>query len=539
MVLRPYQSACVDVLWTSLTREQRALAVLPTAAGKTVIFHELLNRAAPTPNFRALILLNRKELVKQTFDRLSRTLDCGVFDADTKMRGNQIIIASLQSAYRHKFDGLKLIICDEAHNVGEEGMYKTFFDVHPTPKVLGFTATPYRNNELAVGPEFFFPKINFKRDLPYMIDNGFVVRPVCKALPKAFDTADLKKQKDDYNWSEVVALVSNETKVKGQVADAMERIEGRRKVVWVCATIDHAEMVKKYIPEASAIRHSKHLNDGGQKHMFEQTDVRHCVSVMMISEGWDYPPTDCIVMMRPTRSVKLAIQVAGRGLRLSPDTGKNDCLILDYGEVFKNCGPLDDPILVTTRKKKDEMQILHMVCEKCFTVMKKGTMDCPDCGTPTRLSREVDRLRNTLNRPDLDVDLLSKTRAPWVETVSSVEVKLHKSKSGNECVRIDYNTEHKWARSEWFTNHIFSASNFNKRSEALGIGANFNVVLSALKNNELVFVTNPPTQITLVDDGKFTKVKSLHFGEPSGVQHPSPAEYRAEDHNQDVGDIPF
>lgn len=517
---RPYQKQAIEALWSALIKTDKALCVLPTAAGKTFVFHEILNRASKLPNFKSVVLLNRRELVAQTFERLSKNLDCGIYDAELKQTSQQIIIASLQSCYRQEFKGTKLIICDEAHAIGNEGMYAEFFARNNKTKVLGFTATPYRDNRLCVGKEFFFPEITFKRDVSYLLKEGYLTPPICRALPKAFDTSQLTHQKDDFKLSELVKLVSDTTKVRQQVEDAMSRLHGRKKIVWVCTTIEHAELVKKFIPEPSAIRHSRHINDAGQKYMFEQTDCRHCVSVMMISEGWDYPPTDAIVIMRPTRSIKLAIQVIGRGLRLHE--GKKDCLILDYGEVIKNCGPIDDPLINTSpigRRQKLEVNI--KLCQECYAINKKTAQECSDCNKPFP-KLEINRLKNTTKNA-YSGSLLSEGKAkPWQEIVTEVVICTHKAKSGNNCIRIDYQTENKYPRSEFFTSLPFSFKLLKERLMELGINTQdlvFDELFNKAKGFELV-PQKVPVSITLQTEREYAKIKKLHFEdnrEPSGT----------------------
>ncbi len=844
--------------------KQRALCVLSTASGKTRIAHMLLDRAAPIPEFKAIFLVNKKELVTQTFNTLSTSLDCGVFDAKYKNKDNQIIIGSLQSCYKEKFDGVKLIIADESHEIGDEqddGMYQTFFKNHPHAKVIGFTATPYRNNRLAVGPGYFFPEIDFTRTVNFMIDNGYIVRPVCKAMPKAFNTSMLVKQKDDFRLSDLVKLTSNRAKAKEQVQDAMSRLHGRKKVVWICTTIEHAEMVKDLIPEPSAIRHSKHPNDAGQKYMFEQTDCRHCVSVMMLSAGWDCldqqtdiltehgwkgmgqvkegdnvysvnktsrnlemkpvtryverdvlpgekfvtiksqyldirvtdnhrfafsrivggkrtllpglelnsslpdkpvfffngettsfnktkvidlknemfwligmlwtdgyepklrhskiiyqskpkivekikrmlsllnidhsvsikkkettrsnfksnydlyaftinrtsirksfgdhaecftkkphsalmqmtseqftafwegildgngsfaskkgppnnkkplatlcnktqvdfimhiatrlgfscmhghrktknnvdvyslrikqrtthqlnfksnkpgarvvlsdptkgekvwcvsndnetlvtrrsgrivvlgncPPVDAIVMMRPTRSIRLAIQTFGRALR--PHHSKSDALVLDYGEVIQNCGPIDDPLIERSFMKRGEkLQVNIKVCAVCFSINKKDVSECVDCHTAFPRP-QIDRLKNTTTHAHMGNILSGGAKKEWVEAVHEVKIESYKAHSGRRCVRVSYYTDNKFPRFEYFTNFSWSWDNLVSRFQELGVNhpASFEQTLLAP-----LVCTKVPTCISLLVDGEFTKVKSVSFSSTTNANTGKP-----------------
>jgi len=234
-----------------------------------------------------------------------------------------------------------------------------------------------------------------------------------------------------------------------QIADAMPRLEGRRKVLWVCVDIKHAELVRSLIPEESAIMHSKNYNNQFNEECFERGNVRHMVSVSMLAEGYDYPKIDAIAIVRPTRSPRLYVQIVGRGLRLSE--GKRDCLILDYGQVIKHLGSISNPKVVESRgSNKEAMKIDIRVCQNCFSSYPIELDACPDCHfeIPDR-----DKEKN-LRTKAFDGEMLSE-ETEW--DVLDVEIKQHISKNGNQCIRIDYIVENKmWPISDYLMDNKFS-----------------------------------------------------------------------------------
>jgi hypothetical protein len=172
-------------------------------------------------------------------------------------------------------------------------------------------------------------------------------------------------------------MLKNWQKIKAQIEDAMPKLEGRRKVVWVCSSIDHAARVRKFIPEESVIIHSKSVHNEYSYELFEKGPIRHLVSIMMVTEGYDFPAIDAICFMRPTKSPTLMVQVIGRGLRLSP--GKSDCLVLDYGRVIENCGPISNPYLREHRQDKTKPEEELKTCPKCMSYVERFETVCPDC----------------------------------------------------------------------------------------------------------------------------------------------------------------
>lgn len=458
MRLRHYQLDCVQTLWNALALERSVLCVMSTGSGKTECFIELARRAP----VKTAVLMGRDKLVEQTARRMRAVLpDVGVWSASQgEKRTAEKTVVSIHSADQLVIPDLRFIICDEAHNLND-GRYGKFLARHPEAKLAGFTATPWRNGVEIFGEGKRFTRIHYKRGLLQLIADGFLVPPVAKSMPSAFSTKGLKVRGDDFILSDLVRMTSDTGKITTQVADAMPRLTERRKVVWMCTSIEHAEKLAKVIPENCALVHSKNPHNDYAMECFTRGEIRHMVCVMMLSEGWDYPPVDAIVLMRPTRSPVLYVQTVGRGLR--PSEGKRDCLVLDYGEVIANCGPLHDPFTRKERKKKPGLEITVRVCPKCLSYLFQPG-PCGDCGHEER--QERDPLKSLAHAAQ-DADIMA-SRGPEELACTSVRAVKYTSKKGNDCIKLEFKCAGRlWPVSMFISEHSFSWSRGRKVIEQL------------------------------------------------------------------------
>lgn len=305
MKLRPYQEAGVRVILNALRTGRTALCVAATGAGKTEMFIDLTRRA----QCRTVILVGRDKLVEQTARRMRAVMDdVKVWSAGQgEKEVGKVTVVSIHSADSLMIPDLRLLIIDEAHNVNG-GRYESFIKRHPVCKIAGFTATPWRNAKPIWGDDKLFPIINYRVGLKKLIDEGYLCRPIVRAMPEGFDTSTLTVRDGEFVMGELSALTSDKGKILSQVKDAIPRIQDRNKVVWTCTTIEHAEQVDaaiRALGETSVLVHSKVRDIDHAMECFENGPFRHAVSVMMLSEGIDIPSVDAIVLMRPTRSPTL------------------------------------------------------------------------------------------------------------------------------------------------------------------------------------------------------------------------------------------
>lgn len=505
--LRPFQAQAIDTLWRGFKTNARQLCVLPTGSGKSFIITELQRRLAAV-NYKSILLLNRELLVKQFLKDIPTA---GVYAAGLNAREREAIItaAMIQSCYREKFEDVRVIFVDETHNLLEEGMYQDFILRHPEAKIVGFTATPYNQHGYIYGDNKFFPRRDYFRSLEAMVADGYLVPPVSvNPIPEQFKTDHIRQGLDDYVLTELEKLVSDKNKARSQVKDALARTKDRKKILWMCLNVEHAEMIRAEIKDACIV-HSKmsKAKQEAERKAFEQGSCRHMVSVMMITEGYDYPPADALVMLRPTRSAKLYVQTVGRVLRLAE--GKRDAKILDYGEIIKNLGSVYDPYVTREQKKKaieeNEQTIFFSagirLCPVCFTANPMKAKECMDCGHT--FDNAVDR-HLQLKAAEEEIKRIG-TEAK----ISDVSLEQYLAKSGNNCVRVNFHSG-PLVYSQYYTAHPFSWGQGRRVLKQL-TGWDFETFQEAYDNLEQIIVENKPLSIMVKRDGRYEKITKINF----------------------------
>jgi DNA repair protein RadD len=446
MKLRDYQVEAVEALWQELWRSPTALMVLPTGTGKTEVLQGLVQKAlSAKPDFKACFLVNRKELLRQTANRFSRNLGAHLvqafrlMDIGSSKHQAPVLVATIQSIAKHA-GMFHLLIVDEAQNLNEDSgryqkMIEKCLELNPNLKIVAVTATPYRYSGLIYGTKKLFKRVCFERDLQWAWRNKHLVPVKLKHTPHQFDTSKLEVRMGDYVQKQVEALTLDERKMIEQIKDAMPQLEGRRAVVWACSSIQHAESVASKIfavdTQGVSVVHSKREDRDEQLSMFTSGKSRHLVFVSIVSEGFDHPPTDAVVLMRPTRSPVLYVQIIGRGLRPSPH--KADCIVLDYGGVVENLGPLHSPNIKQGKDKKSQLIIKMKFCQNCLEYVESSARICPACTAPFSMERLDDKLKN-LNEKSYNGTGTERTLRVISISVSDRYV----SKSGNQCYVITY-----------------------------------------------------------------------------------------------------
>lgn len=454
MKLRDYQTKCLRAIWSDLYCINHVLVSLATGAGKSRIFAEFVKVLNDRYKNSFLLVVNKTKLVVQGAKNLERVgVKTSVFSASCNSKEfSDVTIGSIQSIIRSAFiPKFDYLILDEAHrfNVDDNSssaslLVKKLKKSNPNLKVVGFTATPFRNRELIYGPGKFFLSLAFQKSIKELTPD-FLVPLELEGAPLAlsFDTSSVEIRGGDFVESELNKVVTKDTaKVADQVRDALSRSVGRNKIIVLSTSIKHAEMIKSVLDD-SIIIHSKLPN--ANMDSFVNGNTRILISVLIASEGIDIPEADCLWFMRPTRSPVLYIQAVGRILRKF--TGKKNALLLDYGEIVENLGDVYQaaergPIA----KLSDVGQALKMCpiclsfspavaqsCEKCkteFIVICERCLEKHMYGERCKCFKTVIRnlLKNTTNKAYMKKAL--------VEVCDSVFVSIYTSKKKKEMLKI-------------------------------------------------------------------------------------------------------
>ena len=343
---RPYQTESLkSVLSEWQHGVNRQLISLPTGCGKTIIFGLVAN-ALKT---KTLILAHREELLTQAEQKIHLVYPeakTGILQAERRNGLDaEICIASVQTATRRTEElsqkGYKLLICDEAHHAPSSSYVKVFDALgflsgeDKDKLLLGVTATAYRKDNVGLGN--IFDKIVFERSILAMVTAGYLCPPRALEVKTGADISDVGMQNGDLNIGKLDTKINTPARNALVARTYLEYGENRHGVVF-CATVDHALNVAEAFRDKGITCEAVYGDMSGDDRKdilarYEKHEIQILTNCGVLTEGWDVPDTDIVMMARPTGSRGLYTQCVGRGLRLAP--GKKDCLIIDFVDVSK------------------------------------------------------------------------------------------------------------------------------------------------------------------------------------------------------------
>lgn len=415
MDLRPYQQAAVDAVWKHLReKDTNPCVVIATAGGKSICIAKIASDAVIRWGGRVIILAHVKELLEQNADKVRRlcpSLDVGLYSAglDSRDTTQPVIIAGIQSVYNKadKLGRFDLCIIDEVHllnSAADESMYRVFIDaqkkINPTMRVIGFTATPYRmKGGLICKPENVLNEICYEAGIRELIGQGYLSRITAKQGHLDANWDALHVRAGEFVAEDVEEAVNNDRAVDQSVRDMVNKAKDRKSIIVFCSSVSHCQRVAKQITQLTGeevgvvtgdtpsmeraeilarFKREKRVNLLGE----ELPPLRWLCNMGVLTTGFDAPNIDCVALLRPTKSPGLFYQMAGRGLRLSPETGKTECRILDYGGNIARHGPLD---CITVHESdnihRNEPEKPHAKkCPECDELVHPAIMVCPACG---------------------------------------------------------------------------------------------------------------------------------------------------------------
>ena len=336
MNLRPYQRECVDAVldeWDQGNR--RTLAVLPTGTGKTIIFSDIIDRRVAGNTGRALILAHRGELLEQAADKLYRStgLASALEKADSSALGSlfPVTVGSVQSLCRESrlerfpADYYSTIVVDEAHHVLAD-TYQRVLNHFDRACVLGVTATPDRMDMRNLGQ--FFETKAYEYRLDQAIRDGWLTPIKALTIPLNVDISNVGVQNGDYKAGELGEALEPYLEA---IADEMTEYAKGRKTVVFLPLVTTSQKFRDILEDHGFRAAEVNGNSADRAEIlkaFDEGEYDVLCNSMLLTEGWDCPSVDCIVVLRPTKSRALYCQMVGRGTRLSE--GKEDLLLLDF-----------------------------------------------------------------------------------------------------------------------------------------------------------------------------------------------------------------
>lgn len=338
--LRPYQRAAIDAAYNAINNGcTRPAVLLPTGAGKTVIFSHLAAEQHAR-GIRTLVIAHTGELIDQAANKIRAVapgLNVGVVKAERDEHTDaDVIVGSVQTLARpHRREavtGVGLVVVDEAHHAAAD----TYMDVLEhfgcldgrTPCV-GFTATLHREKG---GLADIWQDVVYKRDILQMIADRHLVNVRGKAVRvEGLDLDAVRTRHGDLQDGQL-AQALDESNAAAVVADAYAQFATDRPGVVFVPTVETAKTMAK-VMEARGIRAAAVWGDmpkddrAATLKAYADGEIQVLTNAMLLTEGWDAPWASCAVIARPTKSPGLYVQMVGRVLR--PWPGKKDALVLD------------------------------------------------------------------------------------------------------------------------------------------------------------------------------------------------------------------
>lgn len=334
MELRPYQQEAKDSIFEQWESVDKTLLVLPTGCGKTIVFAKVAEECVRRGK-RVLIMAHRGELLEQASDKIYKTtgLRCAVEKAEETCLGSwfRITVGSVQSLQRDKrlsrfpdnyFDA---IIIDEAHHCISDG-YQKVLKYFSDAKVLGVTATPDRGDMQNLGQ--YFETLAYEYTLPKAIREGYLSPIKALTIPLKLDLSGVGIQAGDFKSGEIATALDPYLE---QIASEMEKYCKDRKTVVFLPLIKTSQKFRDILNTHGFQAAEVNGNSDDRAEVleaFDRGDYNVLCNSMLLTEGWDCPSVDCIIVLRPTKVRSLYSQMVGRGTRLYP--GKTHLLLLDF-----------------------------------------------------------------------------------------------------------------------------------------------------------------------------------------------------------------
>ncbi len=427
VTLRPYQEECVQRILAAYEHDRHGeeLLVLPTAAGKTVIFSQVIAQLADRYGIHALIIAHTDELLAQAAEKYRQVkpvaiigkVGGGIYDY-----GGEVTVASIDTVCRPNHLALLqrmdygLVVIDESHRSASP-KYQKVLQALERAFVLKVTATPDRLDGKPISQK---PPL-YSSHILEMIEQGYLCDVKAIAIRTETSIDGLRTEQGDYREKELETVVDTPERNKRVVEAYLDHAFGRRAICFA-VTVEHAHHLATAFNAAGipAAAVSGETRPASRKQLYRALragSLQVLTNALVLTEGFDLPQVECVIMARPTASRALFVQCLGRGLRLAPT--KRDCIVLDLTD---NC-----------LKHRLEPQNLSKALGKDLpdgaSVLETIRREAEEEDMRTRSASAnllVRRLKDTRAK-DLAIDI--KARLNWQEQANGVfllEVEPHK-----------------------------------------------------------------------------------------------------------------
>ncbi|CAB4122507.1 SSL2 DNA or RNA helicases of superfamily II [uncultured Caudovirales phage] len=521
--LRPYQRAAIDGLYAYFSeKDGNPLIVLPTGAGKSLTMAAFIKEAIEAyPSTRILLLTHVKELIEQDARAIINywhEAPIGIWSAGVGQKvKDQITVAGIQSIHTlpTKFAGTDLVIIDEAHLVSKKSdtMYGRFMAAlrkhNPKMKVVGLTATHYRMDSglLTDGETRIFTDIAYEADVGDLIKQGYLCPLVAKNGATKADLTKVHTRGGEFVASELQYAMDKSELIEGALDEVEAYASERKHVLGFCAGVEHAQHCAErcrargwtaaYVSgDMTNFERDKIIGD------FKAGRVRFLFNAMLLTTGFDAPHIDCILMLRPTKSTGLYVQIMGRGLRKHPS--KENTLVLDFAGNVERHGPIDQIRVKKKREKGEGVSVAPVKeCPSCHELLMTMVMTCPQCGHEFPASAPHGTEAS-------EAVLVAALQEPKVYTVDSVEYEYHDKIGKAPSMKVTY-----WCGPSGFTEWVpIEDTRSYVKKHAIYWFYQRGITCPATVADALAMgkAIPAPDTITVKPDGKYWRVVDMNLG---------------------------
>ena len=365
MKLRPYQQEATQEVLKDMEKSGNAVVCMAQGSGKSLVIAEVANQLKS----KVLVLCPNKEILEQNYEKMLlyvKPIEVGIYSASAKRRDVALItFATLGTAKSapELFTGTKLLIIDEAHQgIDPAKVSSIFFDFYKaigSPKVIGFTATPYRlqtfndykNGEAVTAvkvltrikgkrKEMFWARILTNITTRELTEAGYLHRPLYHDNSQIqHEQIPVLKSESDFDLVAFEEMIlPTETSIMSTVSD-LQAIH--RSVVVFCVSIEQATRMSLVTKDSSVVSGETPLKERTQIIKdFKSGVIKTVFNVQCLTTGFDMPELDALVLVRPTRSPSLYLQMIGRIMRQHPD--KDVARVVDFSGTLKALGRAED-----------------------------------------------------------------------------------------------------------------------------------------------------------------------------------------------------
>lgn len=529
MQLRDYQSKSIEMLYTWMKKNQgHPCVVMPTGSGKSHVIAAFCKNALQTwPETRILMLTHIKELILQNAEKMRQhwpNAPLGIYSAGLGKRelGEAITFAGIQSVRNRaeQIGHIDIILIDECHLVShkDEGGYRKLIAdltaINPHVRIVGYSATPYRlGHGLITDEPALFSDLIEPVGIEELVRSNYLAPLRSRLTSAKLDVSKVHKRGGEYIESELQAAVDNDDKNIEVVREVISLAENRKSWLFFCAGVKHAQHIRDVLRSFGIVAECVTGDTPKAERerilrLYKEGKIQAVTNANVLTTGFDYPDIDLIVMLRPTMSASLYVQMAGRGMR--PKSHTDHCLVLDFAGVVAMHGPITN---VQPPKKggSGDGEAPVKVCDHCHEIVHISAKTCPNCNAPFPIKEKAALILRQDDIMGLTGVTLNVTGWQWRKHISKA--------SGNAMLKVTYYgglsdpsvTEYLPILNQGYAGVkaiqlLHDIGNYSGASLSGVVGDNSENVLTELAKN--MHQSTPPKQIEFKRDGKFYRVLS-------------------------------